>query len=75
MSAAFGADGAFCAATLVIWPAPTETVVPLPATVTTPSVVVMAVPCASTLTRNAVPCTVASAVGVFTSYVADAGRA
>jgi hypothetical protein len=75
MSVAFGADGAFCTTTVVVCPAGTDTVCPDPVTVTTPSVVTMSLPCAVTVTWNAVPCTVASAVGVMTSYLADAGSA
>ena len=73
ISVDFGADGAFCDATVVIWPARTATVWLAPVTVTTPSVVWMSVPWAVTVTWNAVPCTVASAVAVMTSYFAVAG--
>jgi hypothetical protein len=74
LSFARGAEGPFCDATVVIWPAGTATVWPEPMTVTTPSVVMKSLPCALTVTWKAVPCTVASAVGVMTSYFADAGN-
>ena len=72
-SVARGAVGGCCAATVVVCPAATLTACPEPTTDTTPSVVTTSLPSALTATWNAVPCTITSAVGVMSSYFADAG--